>query len=131
MSFVDPVLSARRRALPVYLSPDLNVGRPWILEPRAVTMILSTFFDAGAKVQQTTPWAAAAKRFFCLPQNQNTMVLSAACLDQDAVAASLVMHPSLNAYLMHTVCPSRVLRAKVLLSVVESELRNIQHVCCQ
>ena len=131
MSLVDSVLSARRRALPVYLSPDTNAIRVSVLEQRAVTMTLSAFFDAGARVQQTTPGAAVAKRYFCcVSLNENATISSVDGQYQEAIAISPVTHPSLNAALMNTLCPSRKLLTKVLLSIVESVLRNIQHVCC-
>ena len=124
---VDPVLSARRRALPVYLSPDPAASSSSgampaavVLEPRATTLFLSAFFDAG--VQSSAPWLSVAAMFGASPP-----LSVAATLGERAANASAV-HPTLNAALMRTVCPSRVLRAKVLLSIIDRALRRIEEV---
>jgi hypothetical protein len=125
---VDSVLSARRRALPVYLSPDPAASSSSgampaavVLEPRATTMFLSVFFDAG--VQSSAPWLSIAAMFGAPPPASAASTLSERTANVNADA-----HPTLSAALMRIVCPSRVLRAKVLLAITECALKRIDKV---
>jgi hypothetical protein len=127
---VDPVLSARRRALPVYLSPDPAASSSSgampaavVLEPRATTLFLSAFFDAG--VQSSAPWLSIATMFGAPPPASAASTLSAGERTANVNAA---VQPTLNAALMRTVCPSRILRAKVLLAICECALRRVDEV---
>ena len=124
----DPVLWARLRALPVYLSPECGaeadaaplsvMPTAVVLEPRATTMFLSAFFDAG--VQSSAPWLSVASMFDALP--------SVASMLDDRSSIMNAAQPALNAALMRFVCPSRVLRAKVLLAIIDCALRRIDEV---
>ena len=121
----DPVLFARICALPVDLSPDLSAGgdvcsltgmpMALVLEPRATTLFLSVFFDAG--VQSSGPWLSVATMFGASPSAASTFCEYPG-----------VQHPVLNPALMRVVCPSPVLRAKVLLAIFECALRRIDEV---
>ena len=111
---LDTVLSARRRALPVLLSVESNsqatvfplTGMPtgFVLEPRATTLLLSAFFDAG--VQSSAPWLSVAAMFGASPSEP----VAPECNSNDDTES--VAHPKLNAALMRIVCPSTVLRSK-------------------
>ena len=124
----DPVLSARLRALPVYLSPEGGAesdvfrrsGMPtaFVLEPRATTMFLSAFFDAG--VQSSAPWLSVASMFGASPSANSTL--------SGRFSIIYTTQPALNAALMRFVCPSRALRTKVLLAIFECALRRIDEV---
>ena len=125
---VDPVLYARIRALPVYLSPEpgtiasspSSMPTAIVLEPRATTIFLSAFFDAG--VQSSTPWLTVAAMFGASPPASAASTLGRRTSDANDA------QPTLNASLMRFVCPSRILRAKVLLSILERALRRIDEV---
>jgi hypothetical protein len=126
---LDPVLSARRRALSVYLPPDptastsagICMPASVVLEPRATTIFLSAFFDAG--VQSSAPWLSITNMFGASPPAPAISTLGRRTANVN------VDHPALNAALMRTVCPSRVLRAKVLLAIIDRALRRVDEVC--
>jgi hypothetical protein len=91
-----------------------------VLEPRATTLFLSAFFDAG--VQSSVPWLSVAAMFGASPPET---AVSKCIPNEDTENAA---HPTLNAPLMRIVCPSRLLRSKVLLAIFDYALRRVDQV---